>query len=306
MKRAPHVVVVGSCNIDLTFRMKRLPQPGETHPGIGFQLGYGGKGANQAVMAARLGARVTMIGRVGADAFGEGMLANFRAERIDASHVRQDPKQPTGSAAILVDDRGQNSIVVVPGANGAVTVRDLQESAAVIQSADALLCQLEVPAAVTNAALKLARTAGVRTILNPAPAAELPDDLLQQVDVCIPNESELAHLCAAIVAPTDIADLALMAASLLRRGVQTVIVTLGERGALFVDAGGSEQLPAPVVQPVDSSGAGDAFIGAFAVARCKGDSIRDAIMRANSAAAGTVTRLGTQASFPAKRKSSRH
>ena len=299
MSQQPHLCVVGSTNIDLTFRTTRMPKPGETLAGQGFQLGYGGKGANQAVMAARLGARVTMVGKVGRDVFGEGALRNYRDQGIDTDHVLIDGQRPTGVASIVVDDAARNCIIVMPGANLGLTPEDVRAAAAVIESAGVLLCQLEVPIETVAEALRIARAAKVTTILNPAPAVALPDELLRLADLCVPNEGEIELLTGGQTAAT-VQEAAAAAWELLKRGPRTVIVTLGERGALIADAGSAEHVPAPQVEAVDSSGAGDAFIGALGVYLAEGVPLREAVRRANAVAALSVTRLGTQASFPTR------
>jgi ribokinase len=291
---SPRICVVGSSNIDLTFRTARLPRPGETLPGKAFQMGYGGKGANQAVMAARLGGRVSMVSRVGNDVFGEDTLRNFRACGIDTTHVSRDTNQPTGTAAILVDDHAQNCIIVAPGANAGLTPTDIEAAESVIRQSDVVLFQLEVPVETTAAALRLARIAGVRTILNPAPAAALPNAFLELADLCVPNELELE-----ILTNTQ-ADVEAAAKQLLGRGPKTVIVTLGERGALLVAASTVEHFPGLSVTPVDTSGAGDAFIGSLSVFLAESGDLRESIRGANVAAALSVTRCGTQSSFPTR------
>jgi ribokinase len=297
MSQHPSICVVGSTNIDLTFRAVRLPKPGETLAGHGFQLGHGGKGSNQAVMAARLGARVTMVGKVGRDVFGEGALRNYREQGVDTTHVLTDPERPTGVASIVVDDAARNCILVVPGANLGLTPQDVRAAADAIRGAGVLLCQLEVPIETVAEALAIARAAKVTTILNPAPAVPLPDELLGLADLCVPNESEIELLTGGQTAAT-VQDAAAAAWELLKRGPRTVIVTLGERGALIADAGSAEHVPAPQVAAVDSSGAGDAFIGALGVFLAEGIALTEAVRRANAVAALSVTRLGTQASFP--------
>src|SRR5262249_38894897 len=221
----PRICVVGSANIDLTFRTPRLPRQGETLAGAGFHSGCGGKGANQAVMAARPGARVAIVGRLRSDALGEQALANFRPHGIDTTHVRRDPQLPTGVAAILVDDQAHNAIVVVAGANMALAPGDIQAAAAVIADADALLCQLEVPIDAVLEAFRVARAAGARPLLNPAPAAALPDDLLRLADLCVPNEIEIEALTGQPAATLTQAETA--ARRLRDRGAGAVIVTLG-------------------------------------------------------------------------------
>jgi ribokinase len=292
----PHVCVVGSTNVDLFFRTARLPRPGETLAGQAFHLGYGGKGANQAVMAARLGACVTMVGRVGRDVFGDGALRNYEQEQVETTHVGRDAKQATGVASIVVDDAAENCILVVPGANQGLTPQAVRDAAPAIQVADVVLCQLEVPVASCVEAFRLARAAGVRTLLNPAPAAPLPDELLRLTDLCVPNETEAEALTGTSAATPDGAE---AAARLLRqRGPGTVIVTLGARGALIVEETGSRTVPGFAVQAVDPTGAGDAFIGSLAVFLAEGIALAEAVRRANAAAALSVTRLGTQTAYP--------
>ena len=287
----PRICVVGSCNLDLIVSTPRLPVVGETLTASDFRTCCGGKGANQAVMAARLGARVSMVGKVGRDLFGDRLLANFREQGIDTDHVLVDAGQPSGVATILVDAAANNCILVVPGANGALTPEEVRAAAGAITAADVLLCQLEVPPETTAAALRLARGAGVRTILNPAPAAALTDEMLSLADLCVPNETELRQL-------TGLASDEEGARSLLARGPGAVLVTLGERGVLIATRDGCELIPALVVQAIDPSGAGDAFVGSLAVFLAEGLTLPQAARRANAVAALSVTRPGTQPSFP--------
>ncbi len=294
----PKICVVGSSNIDLISKVPRLPKLGETMIGHSFHLGYGGKGANQAVMAAKLGAQVSMVTRLGRDVFGEGTLRNYREQGIDTSHVSFDDWLSSGVAPIFVDDSARNFIVIVPGANMGLSPADAQAARDLITAADVLICQLEIPVETTLEALRIARAAGVRTILNPAPAAPLPDELLRLADICAPNETETELLTGLPAGSPQEAEAA--AGRLLARGPGAVILTLGERGALLVDGGGgaAEHVPAVTVEPVDPTGAGDAFIGSLAVFLAEGRSLRDAIRRANAVAALSVTRIGTQVSFP--------
>jgi ribokinase len=296
MSEPPRICVVGSSNIDLIFRTPRLPRPGETLAGHAFRLDFGGKGANQAVMAARLGAQVRMVSRVGRDVFGEQTLAHYRAEGIDTTHVRADADRPSGVASIVVDDEARNCILIVAGANGALSPEDVRAAAEAIRTADVLLCQLEVPVETTWEALRLARAAGVRTILNPAPALPLADEVLGLADLCVPNETEVEALTGRAAGTPAEAEEA--ARALLRRGPGTVIVTLGRRGALVVDARGAQHVPGVEVEAVDTTGAGDAFIGALAVALAEGTALIEAVRRANALAGLSVTRPGTQTSFP--------
>jgi ribokinase len=293
----PKICVVGSSNIDLISKVPRLPKLGETMIGHSFHLGYGGKGANQAVMAAKLGAQVTMVTRLGRDVFGEGTLRNYREQGIDTSHVLFDESLFSGVAPIFVDDSARNFIVIVPGANMGLSPADAQAARALITAADILICQLEIPIETTFEALRIAKAGGVRTILNPAPAAPLPDELLQLVDICAPNETETELLTGLPAGSPREAEVA--ARRLLERGPGAVILTLGERGALLVDGQGMvEHVPGVAVEPVDPTGAGDAFIGSLAVFLGEGRPLRDALRRANAVAALSVTRIGTQISFP--------
>jgi len=298
MATQPKICVVGSSMIDLISKVPRLPKLGETLVGHSFHLGYGGKGANQAVMAAKLGARVTMVNKVGRDVFGEGTLGNYREQGIDTTHVMFDESRFSGVAPIFVDDNAQNFIVIVPGANLGLLPADVQKARQVILEADILICQLEIPIETTLEAFRIAKSGNVRTILNPAPAAPIPDELLKLTDICAPNETETELLTGEPVGKLDEAEAA--ARKLLSRGPGTVILTLGERGALLVDKNNVENIPAVKVDAVDPTGAGDAFIGSLAVYLGEGLPIRDAILRANAVAALSVTRIGTQISFPTR------
>jgi ribokinase len=294
----PRIVVVGSTNIDLTFPVPRLPRSGETLAGLGLHTGFGGKGANQAVMAARLGAAVHMISAVGGDDFGRQALASYRAQNVDTTFVRVHESHPTGTAAILVDQQAHNCIVVVAGANAAVTPADVLAARVAIESAEVLLTQLETPLDAARQAFLLARAAGVRTVLNPAPAALLPDDILALTDLCIPNESELETLIGRPVWSLEEAESAGQA--LRKRGPAEVIVTLGARGALIIGPGGADHCPPIAVQAVDPTAAGDAFIGSLAVFLAQGMPLPQAARRAAAVAAMTVTRSGAQSSFPSR------
>ncbi len=296
MPNQPRICVVGSCMIDLISRVPRLPALGETLVGHSFHLGYGGKGANQATAAAKLGARVSMVARVGHDVFGQGTLDNFRSLGIGTRHVLQDADRFSGVAPIFVDDRAENVIVIVPGANYGLTPEDVRAAREEIASADVLCCQLEIPVESTLEAFRVARSAGVTTILNPAPAAPLPDELLGLTDICVPNEVELEMLTG--YSAGSLEEAAHAAETLLARGPGHVIVTLGSRGSLVVTSGSTQHVPAVPVDAVDPTGAGDEFIGALAVFLAEGASMADATMAAAAAAAISVTRIGTQVSFP--------
>jgi len=264
--------------------------------GRSFHLGYGGKGANQAVMAAKLGAQVTMVNKVGRDVFGEGTLKNYQEQGIDTTYVMFDDSRFSGVAPIFVDDNAQNFIVIVPGANSGLSPADVQSARQVILDSDILICQLEVPMETTLEAFRVAKSGNVRTILNPAPAAPIPDELLQLADIFAPNETETELLTDLPVGTLGEAEAA--ARKLLSRGTKTVILTLGERGALLVDVDTVENVPAVKVDAVDPTGAGDAFVGSLAVYLGEGLPLQDAIRRANAVAALSVTRIGTQVSFP--------
>ena len=295
---APRICVVGSANMDLIARVPRLPHAGETLQGRSFHLVYGGKGANQAVMAARMGGAVTMVACVGKDVFGEGMLRNFQQYGIDTAHVRVDENRTSGVAPIFVDDQAQNVIVIVAGANGALSPSDVRAARAAILASSAVVCQLEVPLETTLEAFRIARSGGARTILNPAPAQTLPAELLALTDICAPNESETELLTGMPVNSMEEAQAA--GQRLLQAGLSTVIITLGERGVLVLDGAAAWHVPAMKVAAVDPTGAGDAFIGALAVCLGEGMSLEQAVRRANIAAALSVTRLGAQVSFPTR------
>lgn len=297
-KSKPRVCVVGSSNIDLTFRTPRLPKSGETLTGESFQLGFGGKGANQAVMAARLGAQVTVVTKVGRDVFGERTVHNYREHGVNTAYVLTNEHHATGVAGIIVDDDARNCILVVPGANQSLTAENVRHASAALHVADVLLCQLEVPLDAVLEAFRLARAAGVKTVLNPAPARHLPEELLRLTDYCIPNELEIEHLTGhAVTTPQEAAAAARM---LLKRGPHTVIVTMGEWGALLLEEQRAVHIPAPKVKAVDTTGAGDVFIGSLAVYLAEGLSVDQAVRRANTVAALSTTRPGTQASFPTR------
>lgn len=290
---APKIVVVGSFNTDLTSYMERMPRPGETVNGRRFVTGPGGKGSNQAVAAARLGAEVTFVGRVGQDVFAELALNTWKKEGINTDFVVHDPEHSTGVAPIFVDDSGENSIVVVLGANLAMQPSDVDAAAHIIAEADILLTQLEINYDIVAYALKVAKEKGVRTILNPAPAGTLPRDVLALADFMTPNETELEVLSGTSHLPVEEA-----ARSLLVTDDQTVIVTLGAQGARYVRKHESVRIPGFQVDVVDTTGAGDAFNGGLAVALAEGLSLQDAIRFANATAALCVTRPGTAPSMP--------
>ncbi|MGH6627891.1 MAG: ribokinase [Burkholderiaceae bacterium] len=292
----PHIAVVGSLNMDLVWRVQALPQAGETVAASAFSHVPGGKGANQAVAAARMGAHVTLVGRVGDDAFGASLRAGLRADGIDLQHLQVSADLPTGVAGIHVDEHGRNCIVVAPGANAALSPADIDSAAVSLCCADALLCQLEVPLATVAHAIAMCAGAGVRTLLNPSPFQPLPAELLAGVTGLLLNEVEAANLCGMPVA--DVAT-ALSAARRLRAmGPRLVVLTLGERGVCVAQGESVVHLPAVKVSAVDTTAAGDTFAGAFAAYWAEGASAIEAAQQAQYAAALAVTRPGAQPSIP--------
>ena len=286
------VCVVGAANIDLISYVPRLPRVGETLHGTQFRMGYGGKGANQAVMAAKLRAEVTMVCKLGRDVFGEGTLENFRAHGVDTTHVTFTEDAFSGVAPIAVDPDGRNAIIIVTGANDLLSLDDLERARPAIAAAEVVVCQLELPVETTLSALRIAREEGVRTIFNPAPARDdLPDELFRLSDVICPNEPE-TELLTGMPAGEG------AARELLARGVGAVALTLGDQGCLLVEGDSVTEVPVEPVRAVDTTGAGDAFVGALATFLAAGRSPVDAAERSNAVAALSVQGRGTQTSFP--------
>jgi len=296
MKAKGPIVVLGSVNADLVLRCERLPRPGETVHGEDFQTVPGGKGANQAVAAARLGGRVEFIGCIGDDAFGAAARATLEREGVGTSGLRTQAGVPTGTAMILVERSGQNSIALAAGANARLDVAQVDDAAAAIACASLLVCQLESPLAAVQHAIGIARRHGVPVLLNPAPARPLSAALLSEVDILVPNESEAAVLADA----GNALDPSAAAQALRGQRAATVIVTLGGKGVCVADERGTRQWPATAVQALDTTGAGDTFIGAFAVARQEGLGTDEAVRFAQRAAAISVTRAGAMASMPTR------
>jgi ribokinase len=290
-----NILVVGSLNADLVVRTPRFPQPGETISGEDLQVIPGGKGANQAVAAARLGANVSMLGRVGKDNFGDFLLHNLKSNKVDSQFVQRDDAS-TGTAIIVVDGNGQNSIVLSAGANGKVSSADVEHAS--FSNFSLLLLQLEIPTPTVFRAAQYARENGLRVILNPAPAKSLPDELIALADFLIPNETELSLLTGVEV--KDIPSAEQAARALLQRGVKHVIVTLGSKGALIVDKDTSTHVDTFKVNVVDTTAAGDAFIGGFANALLQDKSLEDAVQYGCACGALATTKFGAQPSLPTK------
>ena len=290
------ILVVGSLNADLVVRVPRFPQPGETISGSDLQIIPGGKGANQAVAAARQGTSVSMLGRVGNDSFGPELINNLKQNNVDTFHVQIDPQAATGTAIIVVDSNGQNNIVLSPGGNGQVSPADVN----MVSFLDykLLLLQLEIPIETVLAAAQRARESGLRVLLNPAPARSLPDELISLSDFILPNETELSLLTNQPV--HDIASAEKAARILLERGAQNVIVTLGANGALIVS--GQEVIHVSTYQMnvVDTTAAGDAFIGGFASALLQNKALEVAVRYACACGALATTKFGAQPSLPTK------
>ena len=293
----PKVCVVGACNLDLISYVPRLPSMGETLHGTRFHMGFGGKGANQAVMTAKLGGDVTMVTKLGQDVFGENTLKNFESWGVNANHVHFTDQAFSGVAPIAVDQEGNNSIIIVTGANDLLTDEEIEAARPDIAAAKIMVCQLEIPLEINLAALRIARQEGVKTIFNPAPARpELPEELYQLSDIFCPNESETELLTGMPVETLEEAETA--ARVLIRRGAGTVILTLGERGSLLVTASTTEHVAVESVKALDTTGAGDAFVGSLAYFLALGKPLTEAMKRANRIAAISVQSSGTQTSFP--------
>jgi len=295
----PSLVVIGSANMDLVVRSAHIAAPGETVLGEAFRQIPGGKGANQAVAAARLGAAITFVGRVGNDLFGEALRTGLQADSIDTTYLQTDPTEPTGVALIGVDAQGQNAITVASGANFQVSAQDIDRALPAIRRASAILLQLEIPRDTVLYAAQQAHEAGIPVILNPAPASltdPLPDSLLARIDVLTPNEYEAAALLGLAYQPES--DWAAIADRLIAKGVKAVVITLGQEGCIIADATASHYVPAVSVTAVDTTAAGDCFTGALSVALAEGRSLEEAARFAAQAAAISVTRPGAQPSLP--------
>ena len=294
------IVVIGSSNTDMVVTSVKMPLPGETVMGNEFDIIAGGKGANQAVAAARAGGDVSFIAKVGNDDFGKQAIEGYKKDNIDTKNIFIDEDKPSGVAVIIVDETtGQNSIVVAPGSNGNLSVDDILSVESVISGADVLLVQLEVPIETVLAALQIAHKNDVKTILNPAPAQKLTDELLSLVDIITPNETETQLLIG--INPTNENDIHDAATQLLKKVNGTVLITLGSKGVYYLSKNGNEAfVPTIKVDAVDTTAAGDVFNGYFAAGLAAGKQFDEAIKIANRAAAISVTQKGAQPSIPKK------
>ena len=295
-ERKPKVVVVGSFMMDLVIKAERRPQKGETLIGQQFGMFGGGKGNNQAIAAVRLGGDVTMVGRLGMDSFGDTLMDALVEEGVEIRFIVRDAEVGTGVGSPVIDADGDNSIIIVPRANMRLSAADVDRAASAISDSDVLLLQLEVPIAASQRAAEIAKSSGTKVILNPAPAQDLPDSFLAQVDILTPNQVEAELLSGVEVSDSEGAERA--ARILLDRGVSAVILTLGEGGALLFKDGLTTSIPAYRVNVVDTTAAGDAFCGALATALARGEALEDAVVFANAAGALAVTVLGAAPSMP--------
>ena len=293
------ITVVGSLNMDFVVRVATLPRPGETVAGHGFATIPGGKGANQACAAGKLGGRARMVGRVGGDVFGAQLCESLRAAGVDTGPVRVTEGSPTGVALIFVEEGGQNEIVVASGANACLTPEDVRREIRG-SSGGLLLLQLESPLETVEEAVALGAKHRMRVVLDPAPARPLPDALLQDVDCLTPNESEALLLLGRSAGEVSLAEAPEIARALLRRGARSVILKLGDKGAFLDDGKDARHFRAPKVEAIDATAAGDTFNGALAVGLAEDRDLAGAIAFANAAAALSVTRLGAQASIPTR------
>lgn len=295
MAKVPRIAVVGSANVDLTTFSDRFPKPGETIFGQRFDLGFGGKGANQAVAARFCGAEVSMIARVGSDLFGPATIENFKKLGIDTTHVLPLEGVSSGVAPIFVEPGGQNRILVVKGANDALSPAAVDAASETLKRSDCIILQFEIPLETVYYTVEFARKHGIRCIVNPAPGQAVDLRKLAGLDYFIPNETEAETICGRAV--RDVEDAKVCAQVLHRGGIRSVIITLGEKGSFLASNGASEHLPPFTVKCIDSTGAGDAFIGSFAVFLAEGLDEREAARRANLYAALSTTGVGTQKSF---------
>lgn len=297
---AKKIVVIGSCNTDMVIKSDRLPVPGETILGGTFMMNPGGKGANQAVAAARLGGQVTFISKTGNDLFGRQSIELYENEGINTDYIFSDAEHPSGVALISVDMNGENCIVVASGANATLSSKDIDKARTAVERADILLMQLEIPLDTVEYAAKLAYGKGIKVVLNPAPACYLPDSLLKCLYMIIPNKTEAEMLSGVKVADWDSAKQA--ADIISSKGVSIVLITLGSLGALIKEGDQYYTVEATKVNAVDTTAAGDTFCGAVCVALSEGRIVCEAVKWANRASGITVTRMGAQSSIPYRRE----
>ena len=299
MNKNPKICVVGSSNYDLTAYTQRVPKSGETIIGQKFEMGFGGKGANQAVAAAMLGAKVTMVTKLGDDVFGRDTLANYQKLGFNEKFIYFTDEASSGVAPITVDGDGNNSIIVVPGANDLLTEDDVEAARETIADSKAMICQMEIPLSVSRKALLIAREEGVTTIFNPspAPADGIPDDVIELADILCPNESETELLTGMPV--ETIEEVVAAGRMLLKKGPKMLIITLGSRGSLIVESDAYTHIETEKVKTVDTTGAGDCFLGSFAYFMSAGFDLESSVRRANRVAAMSVQKPGAQRSYSA-------
>jgi ribokinase len=290
------IIVIGSSNTDMVIKTEKLPLPGETILGGVFLMNPGGKGANQAVAAARLGGKVTFLTKRGNDLFGNQTVGLLMREDISTEYIVKDPELPSGVALITVDSKGENSIVVAPGSNGNLLEEDIPSEILNPENFDILLLQLEIPMKTVEYSASIAYGNGIKVILNPAPSSKLSDNLLKHTWLLTPNETEAEAITGVEI--TDVSSAAYAASIIQQKGVKNVIITLGGTGAYVTTESFSELIPGIKVKAVDTTAAGDVFNGALAVAISEGKDLHEAVIFANKAAAISVTRMGAQASAP--------
>ena len=296
----PKIAVIGSSNIDFVAKVPKLPIPGETVIGSDLVIVPGGKGANQAVSIARLGSDVTFVTKLGMDDFGELAIKNFKNDGIDISFISRSQNAPSGTALIFVDNAGQNVLVAVPGANAELSVEDINRSRSVVENADVLVLQLEVPLDTVEYAVSVASENGIPIIMNPAPGRKLKPELIGKFSYLTPNETETEILTNIRV--VDEASAKEAGLLLMGYGADNVVITMGKHGAMLISSDTCELIPGFEVKAVDATAAGDAFTGGLAYATATGKKLKDAVMFANAVAALTVTKMGAQPSLPYKKE----
>ena len=296
----PKIVVIGSCNTDMVVKAGRLPVPGDTVLGGTFYMNPGGKGANQAIAAARLGAEVTLISKIGYDLFGLQALEIYRSEKINTEFIFTDQKSPSGVALISVDSYGENSIIVPPGASRSLSTEDIDKAKSKLEEADIILMQLEVPIETVEYAATIAKSYGKKVILNPAPASVLSNSFLSCVHTILPNRIEAEMLSGINVIDDESAWRA--AKAIGEKGIENVVITLGKDGAYVKEKEEYTMIPAKEVETIDTTGAGDVFCGAFSVYLSENHTLTESVEFANAAAALAVTRMGAQSAIPYKRE----